>query len=97
MSRPDIGNSNYLRIICLESEYRGYSFNQSKIKPASKPITISVTHGQVNYEWLHLMSKLMLRSPVMYEKWRNGSIIEPHPLFDVQAGEIEPWERQTSK
>ena len=49
--------SIYLRSIYIESEARGYSFNESKIKPSIKPEIIKVTSGQINYEWLHLMSK----------------------------------------
>ena len=92
-SNPVPAISTYLRGVYLESKYRGYSFNQSKIKSVSKPIKIMVTNGQINYEWLHLMSKLKQRSPSMYDKWCNCTTVVPHPLFEVQAGEIEPWER----
>jgi hypothetical protein len=77
-----------------ESENRGYSFNKSKIGAARKPISISVTNGQMNYEWQHLMAKLKQRSPAVYEKWYKCKTIEPHPLFTVYAGEIEEWEKQ---
>lgn len=92
-SDPMSAISNYLSRVYLESEFRGYSFNQSKIKAASKSITISVTNGQINYEWLHLMTKLKQRNPSVYNKWHNCKNIEPHPLFVVQVGKIEQWER----
>lgn len=93
-SAPLSAISSYLESIYIESVDRGYSFNESKIKPAGKPVSINVTVGQINYEWLHLMSKLKERSPVVYEKWHTHKEIEPHPLFEVQAGEIELWERR---
>jgi hypothetical protein len=95
-SAPLSAISNYLKFIHAESKVRGYAFNESKIKPASSPITISVTSGQMDYEWLHLMSKLEQRSPAVYEKWHKCTTIEPNPLFKVCAGEIEQWERQAS-
>lgn len=93
-SAPLSAISGYLKVIHEESESRGYSFNKSKIGAARKSVIISVTDGQMNYEWLHLMSKLKQRSPAVYEKWRKCKTIEPHPLFEVGAGEIEQWERQ---
>lgn len=93
-SAPLSAISNYLKFIYIESVVRGYSFNKSKIISARKPIAIKVASGQMNYEWLHLMSKLKKRSPAVYEKWHECTTIEPHPLFEVQPGEIEQWERQ---
>jgi hypothetical protein len=93
-SAPLSAISSYLKFIHIESVNRGYSFNASKIKPTRKSVSISVTSGQVNYEWLHLMSKLKERSPAVFEKWHKHKEIEPHPLFEIQAGEIELWERQ---
>lgn len=93
-SEPLSAISSYLKSIHAESEFRGYSFNESKIKPAGKPKIINVTSGQINYEWFHLMSKLKDRSPATYEKWHECEKIESHPLFKIQAGDIEQWERQ---
>jgi len=93
-SGPLSAISSYLKFIYIESETRGYSFNKSKIKHARKPVTITVTSGQMQYEWQHLMAKLKQRSKAMYEKWHQCKTIEPHPLFEVEAGEIEQWERQ---
>lgn len=85
--------SSYLEIIHLESVARGYSFNKLKIKPASQPVNITVTSGQIQYEWQHLMAKLKQRSPEAYARWSPCTAIETHPLFEVVPGEIEPWER----
>jgi hypothetical protein len=86
--------SLYLKCIHTEAESRGYTFDKSKIKPARKQVTLSVTSGQMQYEWSHLMGKLKVRNPALYQKWRGMAVIEPHPLFSVRAGEIESWERQ---
>jgi hypothetical protein len=85
--------SMYLKWVHIESESRGYSFDKSRIKPARKPVTIAVTEGQMEYEWRHLLAKLRQRNPALHEKWEKCSEIEPHPLFRVEAGGIEPWER----
>lgn len=92
-SAPLSAISGYLTCIHKESELRGYSFDKTKIKSARKPVSIKVTSGQMDHEWRHLMAKLKQRSPAVYEKWHNCKKIEPHPLFEVQAGDIEQWER----
>ncbi|MCP5158610.1 MAG: DNA lyase [Gammaproteobacteria bacterium] len=92
-SAPLSAISAYLKYVHIESECRGYSFDESKIKPETKPVTIKVTSGQMSYEWKHLMSKLEQRSPAAYEKWHKCKTVEPHPLFEIQSGEVESWER----
>ena len=93
-SAPLATMSLYLRAIHAEAESRGYSFDGSKVRAARKHIVLNVSAGQVEYEWTHLMAKLKVRNPVLYRKWREISSPEPHPLFRVRAGEVEPWERQ---
>jgi hypothetical protein len=92
-SAPLSAMSLYLKGIHEESESRGYSFDKSKIGVARKHIVLSVTAGQIEYEWAHLMAKLKVRNPALYRKWACLSLPEPHPLFSICAGEIEPWER----
>jgi hypothetical protein len=93
-SAPLSAISTYLKFVYLESVCRGYSFDKSKIKPATKSIIINVSSGQMHYEWFHLLSKLQQRSPAVYEKWHPYTHIDPHPLFDIHAGDVESWERQ---
>lgn len=93
-SAPLAAISLYLRAIHMEAEARGYSFDKNRIKPARKQVTLSVTSGQMEYEWAHLMAKLKVRNPALYRKWRKIEVPEAHPLFKVHAGEIESWERQ---
>lgn len=85
----------YLLPIYAESQLRGYTFDNTKIRPERPANTLTITQGQLDYEWRHLLAKLQQRSPAVYEKWCHcpAAIIEAHPLFQIQAGSLEPWER----
>ena len=85
--------SQYLKGVHAEASTRGYSFDKSKIQPATVDVTLTVTSGQMEYEWNHLLAKLKKRDQELYQKWRATKELEVHPLFQVQAGRIEPWER----
>jgi hypothetical protein len=93
VSAPRSSISWYLRGIHSEAVTRGYSFNRSKIGRARIHVPIFVTAGQVEYEWHHLLQKLAVRNPALYEQFRAVRNPECHPLFRVQPGPIEPWER----
>lgn len=93
-SAPLAAISLYLRAVHAEAEIRGYSFDKSKIKSTRKVVTLTVTSGQMAYEWAHLLVKLKERSPALYRKWLTTETPEAHPMFTVQTGEVEPWERQ---
>lgn len=86
--------SLYLKRIHAEAEARGYSFDRSKIRPARKTVTLTVTSGQLSYEWTHLLGKLKQRNPALHRKWRATEVPETHPLFEVRVGEVESWERR---
>ncbi len=85
--------SVYLRGVHREAEARGYAFDKTRIKPARKAVILAVTSGQMAYEWSHLMAKLKARAPELYRQQRKIEVPEPHPMFEVHAGKIEPWER----
>ena len=93
-SAPLAAISLYLKAIHAEAEMRGYTFDKSKIKPARKAVILTVTSGQMAYEWAHLLRKLEARSPALYRRWLAIEVQDAHPLFKVQAGDVEPWERQ---
>jgi len=93
-SAPLAAISLYLKAVHAEAEMRGYSFDKSKIKPAREAVTLTVTSGQMAYEWTHLQVKLKERSPVLFLKWSATEIPEAHPVFKVREGNVEPWERQ---
>jgi hypothetical protein len=84
----------YLRAVAVEAEKRGYSFDRRKIGPARRGVTLSATHGQLAYEWKHLLRKLRARSPGLYARWRRDPRPQAHPLFKIVRGEVESWERQ---
>jgi hypothetical protein len=92
-SAPLTAMSRYLTEIHAQAESRGYSFDKSKIRRTRKAVELSVTSGQIEYEWAHLLAKLKIRNPALYRKWRETDAPVPHPLFIVRAGDIEPWER----
>jgi len=84
----------YLGCVYMEAESRGYSFNRRKIGPVRANARIESTEGQLHYEWQHLMGKLSARSPSLYRMWCRVISPEPHPLFSIRRGAVEPWERQ---
>lgn len=83
---------HYLGTIADEAARRGYHFDSSKISPDKSTVRLTVTQGQLQYEFGHLKHKLQKRHPRQYELLLQAGVIEPHPLFDVIAGEIESWE-----
>ena len=85
--------NTYLKAVAIEAENRGYSFDRRKIGPSRRGVTLNATHGQLAYEWQHLLRKLRARSPGLYARWRRGTRPEPHPLFKLARGGIESWER----
>ncbi len=76
-----------------EALARGYSFDSSKIVGANvAPYTLTVTHGQLDFEWRHLGAKLAQRSVADAQRWEESSPTA-HGLFTVIPGEVEDWER----
>ena len=88
--------NTYLRGVATEAEKRGYAFDRRKVGPCRRGITLKATHGQLAYEWKHLLRKLRRRSPGLYARWRRGEGPEPHPLFKIVRGGVESWERGQS-
>jgi hypothetical protein len=54
---------------------------------------MTVTKGQLVYEWNHYLNKLKKRNPTKYAELRGILIPEPHPIFRVIDGDIESWEK----
>ncbi len=92
-STPLAAMTEYLKVVHAEAQARGYTFDKGKIRPAGKAVALSVTAGQIGYEWAHLMKKLLARSPETHRKWSAIDAPIPHPLFRLRAGAVEPWER----
>lgn len=86
----------YLAGIYEEAFERGYHFDKKKIDMNYVPGKIPVTDGQLLYETKHLLSKLKIRDPEKYSVLSGNDIFEPHSLFEVVHGVIEPWEKTES-
>jgi hypothetical protein len=82
----------YLRYVAAEAKNRGYNFDESKIANKRFRGTMTVTNGQLKYEFMHLLDKLKIRAPKSYVRLAAVANIEPHPLFDKVAGGVEAWE-----
>lgn len=89
---PKAAIASYLRIVHAESVARGYRFDDTKIGNGQSKQRISVTRGQLNYEWEHLKAKLRRRDPVRWEQFQSLARPKPHPQFRVTPGPVEGWE-----
>lgn len=49
---------------------------------------MQVTLGQMEYETQHLLAKLAVRSPLLYQQYYLITMFEAHPMFTVRAGEV---------
>lgn len=84
--------NQYLSAVYEEANKRGYNFSYSKFSHNFKPQQIPVTKGQLEYEFNHLLSKLITRDRKKYDELVLAKKIKPHPLFKITSGGIEDWE-----
>jgi hypothetical protein len=91
-SAPQSYIAAYLREVHSESLRRGYRFDEQKIRENPFVKQLSVTRGQLEYEWRHLCSKLRSRDPGWLKQFITVEQPEPHPLFHVIKGGIASWE-----
>ena len=82
----------YLHGVWEEAKNRGYAFDREKILKKFAKIKIKVTRGQIKYEHEWLCGKLKIRDPARFHQIKSKTRIEPHPIFLVKAGAVEPWE-----
>jgi len=85
----------YLTCLADEAGRRSYRFDRSKIRHTRTADKLSVTRGQVLYEWEHLKTKLIRRDPSRHEQVAGLTMPEVHPLFNVVEGDVEPWEKRS--
>lgn len=94
---PVAAIGSYLWAVHAEASRRGYRFDATKIVVAVADVAevplMTVTAGQLAYEWAHLQAKLERRSPEVYAR-NQARRPEAHPRFTVVPGEVEPWERR---
>jgi len=93
---PRLAISAYLSAVYTEAEARGYAFDRRKIGTVRRVRPISVSRGQLVYEWTHLRRKLAVRSPVRLAQWRRLTRPACHPLFRVRAGPVADWEKNVA-
>ena len=84
--------ADYLRQICAEAVRRGYHFDEGKTVQDGIVKPLSVTRGQLEYEWSHLTNKLRTRAPSWLGQLEAVKQPEPHPSFRVVSGGIAEWE-----
>ena len=90
---PEEAIAAYLEEVCREAERRGYRFDAMKIGCRRTKRPIPVTCGQIRYERVHLLKKLLIRDPFACKALMAICEPEPHPLFTLVEGGIERWER----
>jgi len=90
---PVAAVATYMVSLADEAAARGYVFNRSKITPGRVNYKIPVTRGQILYEWAHLKAKLNRRDPLWVVQISGIKLPDAHPLFEIVAGGVEPWEK----
>lgn len=84
----------YLETIFEEAKTRGYDFNMSKFQRQTFLTSdVSVTKGQIKYEFDHLLKKLEKRDNARFNEIKNTKIIKANRLFKIVPGKIESWEK----
>ena len=90
---PRLAINAYLAAVHAEATSRGYAFDRGKIGPLRPVAPIPATSGQIGVEWAHLLRKLEVRSPVLFDRWSGFRKPECHPLFQPGPGPVASWER----
>jgi hypothetical protein len=91
---PVAALERYLLAVHREASVRGYVFDRSKLaESASRSrVGLTVTQGQLDHEWQHLLRKLYGRDRARWTRQRDANPMA-HPMFKIIAGPIEFWER----
>ncbi|RKQ35276.1 pyrimidine dimer DNA glycosylase/endonuclease V [Kocuria tytonis] len=96
-SDPVLFAATYLHGIADEADRRGYSFDRTRLarEPGAGPLSITVTTGQLRYEFEFLREKVLERDP----EWARTTLVgtdpddvAPHPLFVRIPGDVAGWE-----
>lgn len=83
----------YLRAVHAESARRGYAFDAGRIGRSRGRGRISVSRGQLEFEWEHLVKKVKNRDPEWYARLAGVKKPGAHPLFRVLRGGVASWEK----
>ena len=92
-SAPVSTIASYLGTVQREATRRGYAFDRTKLARANAARTLTVTKGQLEFEWEHLVAKVALRDPAWHRTLQRGRVPAAHPDLRVIAGGVENWER----
>lgn len=87
--------AEYLRGVHAEAVNRDYRFAAGKISRSRAPGRLTVTRGQLEFEWHHLMEKLGTRDPKWQARLATVKIPQAHPLFRIVCGNVAKWEKGT--
>ncbi len=85
--------AGYLRMVHNEAVARGYQFAAARISRAKISGTLTVTRGQLAFEWKHLLEKLKVRDPERYARLAQLQMPRAHPLFRIVPGPVAEWEK----
>jgi len=94
---PGAAVAAYLREVLAEADRRGYHFDRGKVMAADAVEPLTVSRGQIEYEWAHLAAKLEARAPDWLRPFATVLRPEPHPLFRIVDGAVEGWEKKTGR
>ena len=92
MERPVEAIDQYLAEIWEEATKRGYKFDKSKINWKINPQKMTVTDGQIRFEFEHLLRKLEIRDAILFQELKELEEMETIKMFEIIQGEIEKWE-----
>jgi hypothetical protein len=87
----------YLRAVHDEAVSRDYRFAAAKITRARARSRLTVTRGQLELEWRHLLAKLKTRDPERLALLTKVKSPRAHPSFRVVRGGIASWERAAAQ
>ena len=86
--------NGYLREIWIEAQRRGYRFDARKLGPSTRVTSLTLTKGQLEYEWEHLLKKLRKRNPKHFLELSRVKRPRCHGLFKVVRGGVASWEKR---
>jgi hypothetical protein len=91
--QPPAFLATYLAHVYEEALARGYQFDRKKIARVRVKSHLTLTRGQLHYEFKWLLAKLKKRDPKRYRQFKRLKRIMPHPLFRLKNGPVASWEK----
>ena len=90
---PVAGVATWLHGLADAADARGYRFDRSRVVMPVGPQRLTLTDGQLDLEWRHLLAKVTAREPAWLERLDCPNTPRPHPIFDLVPGPVAEWER----